>query len=111
MFIPKKKLTAYLAHSSKRQSDFHTMQIAVNVAEHKVFMLSQTRRLSRGNLIERVLEQWEALTLFFQSESVTDKADGAAEIYNTMKTAGTYRMLSFLSYILKKVDAMNVEFQ
>ena len=67
--------------------------------------------MSRGKVNERVLEQWEALLLFFQTESVTDKVDGAAEIYKTMTTSGTKRMLLFLNYVLKKVNIMNVELQ
>ena len=109
--IPEEQFCSYFARSSKRQSDFRVIQEAVKVYEHKILKLAQTRWLSRGKVIERVLEQWEALMLYFQTESVTDKIDGAPAIYRTMITPGTKHMLLFLQYVLKKVDAMNVEFQ
>lgn len=75
--------------------------------------LSQTRWLSRGQVISRILEQWDALILFFEAEMKTDavKFDGAAEIYRTMVNCGTKHMLIFFNYILGKVDKMNLEFQ
>lgn len=90
---------------------FHLIQNAAKVADHQILKLSQTRWLSRGKVIERILEQWDALKLFFQSEALTDKVDGASEIYKVMTAAGTKHMLLFLNIILKKVDEMNIEFQ
>jgi len=64
-------------------------------------------------VISRILEQWDALVLFFQGEMKTDavKLDGAAEIYKVMVNCGTKHMLVFLNYILSKADRMNLEFQ
>lgn len=39
------------------------------------------------------------------------KFDGAAEICRSMVSCGTKYMLIFLTYILGKVDQMNLEFQ
>ena len=60
-----KNVCSYSAHSSKRQSAFRLIQDIVNSPKHKILKLSQTRWLSRGQVIERILEQWEALLLFF----------------------------------------------
>ena len=106
-----KDVCCYFSRSSKRQHEFQLIQNVVGAPAHRMLKLSQTRWLSRGEVIARVLEQWNALTLFFQSQSSTDKVDGAAHIYNTMMTPGTRHMLLFLNYVLAKVDAMNVEFQ
>lgn len=59
--------------------------------------LSQTRWLSRGKVITRILEQWEALKFLFQAEAKTDKIDGAGQILNTMNAPGTKHMLVFLN--------------
>ena len=73
--------------------------------------LSQTRWLSRGKVISRILEQWDPLLLFFQGEMKTDavKIDGAGEIYSTrpwLINRGTKHMLLFLNYVLGKIDKM-----
>lgn len=73
--------------------------------------LSQTRWLSRGKVITRILEQWETLKFLFQAEAKTDKIDGAEQILNTMNAPGTKHMLAFLNYVTQKVDRMNLEFQ
>lgn len=69
--------------------------------------------MSRGQVISKILEQWEPLKLFFESEMKIDavKFDGAREIYRTLVNCGTKHMLTFLNYILGKVNKMNSEFK
>lgn len=52
-----KNVTSYFSRSTKHQSDFHLIQNAAKVADHQIMKLSQTRWLSRGKVIERILEQ------------------------------------------------------
>ena len=106
-----KDVCSYFARSSKRQHQFRLIQDVANAPNHKILKLSQTRWLSRGQVVARILEQWDALALFFQSEAETDKVDGAGKIIRTMTTVGTKHILLFLNYILSKVDKMNIEFQ
>lgn len=106
-----KDLTSYFGRSSKRQNDFKLIQSVFGTKDNKIPKLSQTRWLSRENVIKVIIEQWDALVLYFQSESRVDKVDGAKRIYETMINKGTKHMLLFLEYILKKVNALNVEFQ
>ena len=95
-----KDVCCYFARSSKRQHDFQMIQDVVHVPKHRILKLSQTRWLSRGAVIARILEQWDALLLFFESESKTDKIDGTPNIYKTIVTSGTKHMLQFLNYII-----------
>ena len=81
-----KNVCFYFSRSSKRNVQFRLIQEVVQVHSHRVLKLSETRWLSREAVIERKLEQWDALKLFFQSESATDKVDGAGLIYQTMNT-------------------------
>lgn len=106
-----KNICCYFARSSKRQHQFEMIQDVVQTPKHKMLKLSQTRWLSRGSVISRILEQWDALQLFFQGEARTDKVDGAAQIHKTMINPGTKHMLLFLNYVISKVDKMNTEFQ
>ena len=64
-----KDVSSYFSRSSKRLHDFCTIQDVVKTARHKIPKLAQTRWLSRGKLIKIILEQWDALLLYFQSES------------------------------------------
>lgn len=106
-----KNITFYFSRSSKRNRDFTLIQEVTKTETHKIPKLAQTRWLSRGNVIKIILEQWDALLLYFQSESKEDKVDGANNIYQTFKNRGTKHMLLFLNYVLEKVDRLNIEFQ
>ena len=87
------------------------IQEVANAPLHKIPKLSQTRWLSRENVISVILEQYSALHLYFQTEVKTDKVDGASEIYRILSDRGTKPMLYFLQYILQKVNCLNIEFQ
>ena len=106
-----KDVCSYFARSSKRMRDFALIQEAVKVVNHRILKMAQTRWLSRGMVVARILEQWEPLKLFFEAESPTDKVDGAANIFRVMVTPGTKHMLYFLNYVLPKIDMMNLQFQ
>ena len=73
--------------------------------------LSQTRWLSRKKVTSPVIEQYDAIILYFEKECKTDKVDGARKIFDTLTNCGTKHMLLFLQYILQKVNAINTEFQ
>lgn len=106
-----KNVCCYFARSSKRQHAFQLIQDAFKAPNHRILKLAQTRWLSRGKVVSRILEQWDALLLFFESETPTDKVDGAGDLHKVMLTAGTKHMLLFVNYVIAKVDKMNVEFQ
>ena len=73
--------------------------------------LSQTRWLSRGKVVSRVLEQWDALLLFFQADALEIKVNGAETIYKAMIYNCTKLMLLFVNYVLQKVGSLNLEYQ
>ena len=106
-----KDIPAYFARSSKRQLEFQLIQEVADAPVHNIPKLSQTRWLSRGALISRLLEQWEALLLYFQVESQAPGNTTAQEIYRTISDKGTKPMLLFLNYVLSKMNALNLEFQ
>jgi hypothetical protein len=106
-----KSVCCYFARSSKRQHAFQLIQDAVKAPNHRILKLAQTRWLSRGQVISRILQQWDALILFFETEATTDKVDGAGDLHKFMLAAGTKHILLFVNYVIAKVDKMNVEFQ
>jgi len=107
---------AYFSCSAKRQCEFGLIQDAVGEgAKHKILKLCDTRWLSRGAVVGRILEQWTCLKLFFQTEmrDVNDRTekDKAGHTYQIMNSSGTEHMLLFLHYILPKIDRLNAQFQ
>lgn len=63
-----RNVCCYFSRSSKRQHEFSMIQEVVHSPKHKILKLSQTRWLSRNQAISRIVEQWDALQLFFQTE-------------------------------------------
>jgi hypothetical protein len=106
-----KNVCFHFSKSSKRNVQFQLIQDVVQSAKHRVLKLCETRWLSRQAVLERILEQWDALKVFFQSETATDKVDGAGNIFQQMTTVGTKHMLLFVAYVLAKVNSMSLEFQ
>ena len=107
----KKDITSYFCRSSKRQHEFEQFQETCKLPQHAMLKLSQTRWLSRGKVVSRVLEQWDALLLFFKTDALENKVDGAETIYKAMINNGTKHMLLFVNYVLQKVDSLNLEYQ
>jgi hypothetical protein len=58
----------YMNHSFKRQSEYQSFQTFLNIKPHKMLHPAQTRWLSLSAAVGRVLEQFEALKLYFRSE-------------------------------------------
>ena len=57
----------FLAFSSKRQNEFKECQDYVEAAKHSILYPSKTRWLVMEQVVKRLLEQWKALNLCFQS--------------------------------------------
>lgn len=101
----------YFAHSSKRIESLKEFQDFVQLKNHKMLKPSQTRWLSFQSCIDRILEQWNALTLFFAEAAFTDNLLVSIELDKALKTPVYKMYLLFLSYILEIVNKLNIEFQ
>ena len=89
-----KDIGTFFKKSAKRTREFKLIQEAVNAPSHRILKLSTTRWLSRSNVIARILEQWDALKLFFSSEiksgsTEKDDRDKASSCLKTMEAFGT----------------------
>ena len=67
------KIFYYLEKSSKRHKELKETQAMCGTANHKILKLVCTRWLSLQNALNRLLEQWPALLVYFQKESGLDK--------------------------------------
>lgn len=106
-----KDIYSYFSHSSKRIEAFTEFQLFTNTNIHKILRLSQTRWLSLQTVVNRILEQWPALTLFFSNEVLVEHVTKAKQIQNALKNNVFKLYYLFLSYILDIVNKINVEFQ
>lgn len=104
----------YFSHSSNRLKDLKKCQMFAKIEPHKMLKLSQTRWLSLQMVVNRILEQWNALLLFFTSEvSENDDANigHARHILEALKNPVFKLYLLYLKYVLDIVNRLNLEFQ
>lgn len=101
----------YFQYSFKRQSEFKSFQEFVEVKPHKLLKLLQTRWLSILSVVKRVLEQYNALQLYFQPEFLNLGNVSCENIYAKFSDPTNKFYLEFLEYILPSLVNLNLEFQ
>lgn len=78
---------------------------------HKILHPSQTRWLSLASVVERLLEQWDTLKLFFTDKQLSDKLLSTETIYKQLTDPFTKRYFYFLQWTLPKFTTLNQYFQ
>ena len=96
-----KDVSFYFSRSGNCKRDFTVVQQVVRVVPHEIMKLSQTRWLSREKVISIVIEQYDALILYFEKECKTDKFDGARKIFDTNKLRNQTHAFVFAIYFAK----------
>lgn len=104
-----KNIYSFFSHSAKRQFEFTEFQKYFDVEVHKILKTASTRWLSLQDVVDRILEQWDALKYYFISCQM-DGNNEAKQLLNEM-TDNNKTYFLFLSYILKKTNRLNIEFQ
>lgn len=102
---------AYFSHSSKRVEAFKEYQFFTQTQPHKILRPSQTRWLSLQSVVNRILEQWSALQLFFSNEALSENVSKAKNILAALHNDYFKLYFWFLSYILEIINKINLEFQ
>lgn len=106
-----RNIYTYFQYSFKRQSEFKSFQEFVEVKPHKLLKPSQTRWLSILSVVKRILEQYDALQLYFQSEYLDLRNVLCENIYVKFSDPTIKLYLKFLEYILPILVNLNLEFQ
>ena len=99
---------------SCRLTKFEKIQKALNVAPHKLLRPAQTRWLSLHMCVHRILEQWEALYVFFEGEMQTPASTHnptAVKLFYEMKNKTVLATLQFMDYVLPEFTVINKVFQ
>ncbi|CAM1331742.1 Uncharacterised protein r2_g4065 [Pycnogonum litorale] len=101
----------YFKLSPNRQKSLAEFQKFVEVQVHKILKPCQTRWLSVAQCVDRILEQWHALELFFTAESFENKSPQADRILQALKSRYVKATLEFSSFVLGDLTGLNVMFQ
>ena len=97
--------------SAKRQAQLVQFHEFVHVEPHKMLHPSQTRWLSLVAVVERVLEQWDALTLFFTDMWFSERLVAAEHILECLRDPAVKLYYLFLQWALPKFTNLNAFFQ
>lgn len=100
----------FFAHSSKRQREFSEFQEYFDMKKHKILKRANTRWLSLEAAVQRILEQWQPLISYFRVEDFDQNSDMASHINEQLNYKNKCYLL-FLSYALKAIIKINLEFQ
>lgn len=101
----------YFAHSAKRLHEFSEFQEFCQSKPHKLLHVSQTRWLSHHMAVERLLEQWNPLTLYFTDRVMEERLEIASSILESLHDPSIFLYFKFLNYILPKFNNLNLLFQ
>ncbi|XP_063625602.1 E3 SUMO-protein ligase KIAA1586-like [Cydia splendana] len=103
-----KDLYNYIQSSPKRIGDLKMFQTFLQIKPHKLLHPSQTRWLSLHAAVARVLEQYNALKLFFiDAVSQAGSSASARHILDNMNNPYIKLYLLFLDFILPHFNNLN----
>ncbi|XP_061724987.1 uncharacterized protein LOC133530945 [Cydia pomonella] len=101
----------YFSSSPKRVGMYREFQIFCELKIHKILHPCQTRWLSVHAAVSRVLEQYQALKLFFIDASLNDEVLAATNILQKINDPVTLLFLQFLDFVLPIFNKLNKEMQ
>ena len=104
-------ISAHFSCSSKRQEEFEDFQEFTNTKYHRILQPGQTRWLSLHRCVDRLLEQFNALKLYFTSVVSDDTTQTNQTIFTALEDPFTKPYLEFLKYALNHFNKMNALFQ
>lgn len=106
-----KEVYGYFAHSSKRQREFQDFQNFLNSGSHKILQHYDIRWLSLHACINRIIEQWEPLKLYFRGQYLEDKNISAEFLAQNFENDIVKLYFYALDYILPIPNKINIIFQ
>lgn len=99
----------YFKNSSKRQAELKEFQAFTDTNIHKILRPAQTRWLSLSSVVNRIMEQWNALRLYFDDKWLTDQ--DCQDIHNLLNNHIIKAYFYFLCWMLPKFTRVNLYFQ
>ena len=106
-----RSIYSYFSISAKRTAEFKDYQVLKDLRPHKLLHPCQTRWLSLQSAVDRVLEQWDALMLYFKNLEPIEKLPSIVTLSNIMNDPSIFLYLNFLKDILPTLTQFNLLFQ
>nr|XP_027212475.1 uncharacterized protein LOC113805630 [Penaeus vannamei] len=101
----------FFCHSAKRKYEFKEYQVFCGVKPHKILHPCATRWLSLAQAVERLLEQWQPLKLYFNGIRLVEKLSSIDRICEAMDNEAVYCYLKILNYMLPHLNRVTLVFQ
>lgn len=101
----------YFKCSDKRRSEFKEFQVFCEVEPHRILRPSQTRWLSLLEVVKRINEQWQPLTLFFRGKRLDAQLISVDHILQSLEDPQVKMYFAFLEWVLGHIVSVNVYFQ
>ena len=93
------------------QNEVSTRNSNILHKPRKLLKPAQTRWLSLEQCIQRIIEQWPALELYFEKPAKNDRLISSQNIFTALKNPIFKLYFYFLSFILRKFTNFNKLFQ
>lgn len=95
-----RKIYNFFSNSPKRVDTLKEFQTFTDTPIHKILHPTQTRWLSLESAVNRILEQFDALILFFTDAAIAEGVLAAQNILNDLRDPLTKPFLLFLQFVL-----------
>ncbi|XP_047505901.1 uncharacterized protein LOC125050238 [Pieris napi] len=99
----------YFKNSNKRQAELKEFQVFTDTNIHKILRPAQTRWLSLSSVVNRIMEQWDALRLYYDDKWLEEQ--DCQDIHNLLNDPIIKAYFYFLCWMLPKFTRVNVFFQ
>lgn len=106
-----REIFSFFKNSAKRKAIFQGYQRFLDLDVHRMLHPSQTRWLSLHPVVNRIIEQWEALLLFFTDMVVQERISSTDRILYYLNDVQVKLFFLFLDWILPKFNSLNAYFQ
>ena len=102
---------SHFSMSAKRGRALKEFQDYCNLKPHKILSPGQTRWLSLEGCVKRLLQQWNALKLYFTNVVFEDPTHGHDKVLETLQNPLMKTLLEFVSFALGLFNEFNCLFQ
>ncbi|CAG4994901.1 unnamed protein product [Parnassius apollo] len=106
-----RNIPAYFHMSPKRTEALKQFQDFLKIDQHKLLSAANTRWLSLQACVDRILEQYDALKLFFTGAVFEDPSNTNDSILNSLNNPFNKALLHFMSYVFSITNDFNTFFQ
>ena len=106
-----REVYSHFSHSAKRLSEYNAFQHFTDTEPHKLLRPCQTRWLSLNQCVQRILEQWDALTEYFKGSVKVDRLLQSERLLSLLQNPHFKLFYQFLAFVLPKFTNFNLLFQ